>query len=397
MNVRARTLPLAFASLLCATSASAHTRSESYSRWQIERDGLVATFTVPAREASRLHATPSALPEEIERHVSARTPQGPCLAQGPPVMLASAADYRRAEWRLRCPGDRISTLVIRSTLFNERVTSHLHYASVSFADRTEQAIYADDAPEHRFGEGAGTADAAPLPTRFVALGIGHILGGYDHLAFLVALVLLASRLARLAWLITGFTLGHTAALALAVAGVLQPRTTLVEALIGFTIAATAAKALLAPGDRRSGALATLALLGLAIGSALEGLPQAAYAAAGLALFSGCFFTDADADAAEGRLPLALLMTAAFGLVHGLGFAGALTPLALPRETLGWTVAAFNLGVELGQLALVALLWLAIRSLGDRVGEAARNRTRLATGLTLCALGTFWFVARWPPA
>lgn len=153
---------------------------------------------------------------------------------------------------------------------------------------------------------------APPPTflRFLALGIEHIALGFDHLLFVLLLVLLVRERWPLVSSITGFTLGHSATLALATIGAISLPSAPVEAAIAASIVVLAAE-LLRKRD----------------------------------------------DSVARRYPLAL--STAFGLVHGLGFAGALRDVGLPEDDLPTALVAFNGGVELGQLAAVALLLGAI--------------------------------------
>ena len=86
-----------------------------------------------------------------------------------------------------------------------------------------------------------SADTAPNTlASYVSLGTLHIATGWDHLAFVVALLLLAGSLREVASLVTGFTIGHSLTLGLAVLGVVRPDTIAVEVLIGFSIALVAA-------------------------------------------------------------------------------------------------------------------------------------------------------------
>src|SRR5262249_20393352 len=109
---------------------------------------------------------------------------------------------------------------------------------------------------------------------------------------------------------------------------------------------------------------------------------------GIALFAGCHF--ALLARAERPARLRALAAFAFGLVHGLGFAGVLAGLDLPAARLLPALLGFNLGVELGQLGFVALLWPPLRLLARTrwAGVAAEAGSAAVAGL-----GVFWFVSR----
>lgn len=227
---------------------------------------------------------------------------------------------------------------------------------------------------------------------YLQLGIDHIASGWDHLAFLLGLVLLANRLGEVARLVTGFTLAHSLTLALTVAGLLHPRPDAVEAVIAFSVALVAAeRAWHAAGRGLAipiGALVVLAGLAMAALAGRSSLPLVS--ALGLMLFTACHFAS---SARPGALWTRTALTFAFGLVHGFGFAGVLVELDLPRDRLVPALAGFNLGVELGQIAIVVLLWPAL-GLAARTFPARTHRlaTELATA-GLCGLGCFWLYAR----
>lgn len=181
---------------------------------------------------------------------------------------------------------------------------------------------------------------------WIRLGTAHILAGLDHLAFVVSLLLVLDFAInrRLLATITAFTLAHSLTLALAVFGVLEVRAAPVEACIALSVLLVAREA-----------------------------------------------THREPTAIR-RWPW--LAAGGFGLVHGLGFASALRALGLPRASLARSLVSFNVGVELGQLAVVAVLVAAValgrRLVGDRVGGANIHR---AACYLLGALAAWWLLER----
>src|SRR5262249_28050291 len=155
------------------------------------------------------------------------------------------------------------------------------------------------------------------------------LGGADHLAFLLALLLLGGSLGQLARVVTGFTLAHSLTLALAVLGVVRPERAPIEALIGLSITLVAVENGWWTGGRgRLLPSAVAAVLGLLAVAALAGHGRVpALTLAGLGLFSVCYFglLERAEDARSLRFAVAFL----FGLVHGFGFAAVLTEASLP--------------------------------------------------------------------
>ena len=165
-------------------------------------------------------------------------------------------------------------------------------------------------PVYRIPEQAGRAR---ISWDYVRLGVGHILGGVDHLLFVLGLLLLVDTLRRLVWTVTAFTLGHSVTLALATLGLLRYPVALVEFLIAFSILVVAVELTRERTDRHW----------------LRGKPW--------------------------------LVAAGFGLLHGMGFAGALREVGLPGNEIPLALLAFNIGIELGQLAFIAVVLLGARA------------------------------------
>ncbi len=377
---------------LLAFPASAHTRSESFSTWRIDGGSLVGRFQVDAVRATQLIAAPDEagrLPAVLARHLGDTV----SLAQGDdactprtPQPLAAETGRLRIELRFECPVALATTPAsLRISAFREVSPDHVHYAVIG--DRETLFTGARDTtmiggPDVVAPDGIGG---------FVRLGLEHVLSGADHLAFLLALALLAGTPWRAALAATGFTLGHSVTLGLTSVGWLHPDSRAVEALIGFTVVYAAWEALAGRvgASRRVialGALVTVALpfVALALGAAPP--PWPVYA--GVALFAWC--TAWLGGAAARWVPV--MLAAAFGLVHGAGFAGALIELELPRERLLPALLGFNLGVEAAQLLALSVLWVAAVA-ARRLPGHAREAGFALTCAGLALVGSFWFVVR----
>jgi hypothetical protein len=135
-------------------------------------------------------------------------------------------------------------------------------------------------------------------------------------------------------------------------------------------------------------LVGLILLGLA--SMMDWILLPLLTVVGLVLFTACYFSLALRSDSEW---LRVCLTFAFGLVHGFGFAGVLLEMTLPTHRLIPALVGFNLGVEIGQIGVVLLLW-PLLGLGARF--ASKESRRLASEISaaaLCGLGLYWLVAR----
>jgi hypothetical protein len=192
---------------------------------------------------------------------------------------------------------------------------------------------------------------------FVVSGAEHILIGPDHILFLVGLLLLGGSLSRLALIVTSFTIGHSITLSLAALDILSPSARFIEPLIALTIVVVGADNLLVLFAKK-----TVAVPSAALGS--------------------------EQSAADIRAWLAV----AFGLIHGFGFAYVLKEFGLPQAALGWSLFAFNLGVEIGQLLIVAVVagtLMVIR----RNDQSWSRRIAAAGSIAVIAAGVYWFVER----
>jgi hypothetical protein len=219
---------------------------------------------------------------------------------------------------------------------------------------------------------------------YVRLGVEHILSGWDHLAFLFLLIVVARRLREVAVLVTGFTVGHSVTLAAAALGVVVPHPRAVEATIAASILVVALENV-GVEQLRGGALVILGTLVLFAASATFGGLSAFW---GIALFTACYFAVLRTLGGTGRVRW--VIACLFGFVHGLGFSGVLLEQELPRAQLLQALFGFNIGVELGQLAIVACIWPILQWLRRRdLGTAVVD----ATSLVGAAIGTFALVVR----
>lgn len=175
---------------------------------------------------------------------------------------------------------------------------------------------------------------------YLALGFTHILPkGLDHILFVSGIFLLTTRLRPMVVQVTMFTLAHTITLALSVLGVLSLPPAIIEPLIAASI----------------------------VYVAVENLITSELKARRVALVFG------------------------FGLLHGMGFAGVLSELGLPRYQLATGLVSFNLGVEAGQLAVLALLFATVGMLHERAWY--RRRVVWPLSALIAAVGLYWTVAR----
>jgi hypothetical protein len=381
-----------------AAAAGAHTRSQSHSVWEIKGADVDLVMTIPVTEADRLtndQSRPS--DDRLKNYLTERVYP---LAGGkrcevvPPVLtLSAAAGFLKYDITFKCaaPND----LQVHSGAFFELVPSHTNFAQVQNAltgEFTEQLITA----EHRTvdvtgGEGSRLKSARFV--EFVRMGMMHIFTGVDHMSFLLGLVLISRRLRDLVFVVTGFTIGHSITLALAVTGVLRPHAEYIDALVALTIALIGAENIVVQTQKPT--LVALAMGGsLGFMALLEwlgfgGLPSLLLLGAGL--FTANYLMIAGRLRDAGRLRI--LITLVFGLIHGFGFAADLLELQLPPERLAGLLVGFNVGVEIGQVILVVGATLLVAILAKYKFSLPRPWVVDVASSFLVALGVFWFVSR----
>jgi hypothetical protein len=183
---------------------------------------------------------------------------------------------------------------------------------------------------------------------YIGIGVGHILpGGLDHILFVLALCLASTRLRALLLQVSAFTVAHTATLGLAAAGVIAPPASVVEPLIAATIAFVAIENILFADINRWRAIVVFG----------------------------------------------------FGLVHGLGFAGFFGELGLPPNQFWSALLGFNVGVEIGQLSVIAaaatLLFMLRRRAGDEAADDGHYRHWLVqpASAVIAVVGLWWAIQR----
>jgi hydrogenase/urease accessory protein HupE len=226
------------------------------------------------------------------------------------------------------------------------------------------------------------------------LGITHILSGFDHLAFVTALILLARSYKDVALLVTGFTLGHSITLSLAALKIIQPNGPAIEALIGFSIAFIAMEILLSPASR-DWRRATRTIAGLfVVFFALSFIGLGTLSPIiwiGLAAF--VFSYGQLVTSTKMALRASLALTTAFGLVHGAGFASVLGEAGLPSGQYLAALAGFNIGVEIGQLAVIFAWLIGFALLRRLLGPARTGQTQILISAIVFTLGIYWFASR----
>lgn len=399
-----RSAALAFVSLLLwSGTALGHARSVSYSDWTVSSDGARVRLKVSLLDLSALegHGLEGALQagqpasqvaEYIRTRVQLSSAGHVCNPKADSfVGLGQADGFATYEWYVQCGGqaDRL-----RSDLLFDLIPSHVHFARATMPDLDCETEYVLDTV-HREADLEASADRGSVlgsVLAFAPVGFKHILSGWDHLLFIFVLLLTALSFRSLAFVITGFTLAHSLTLALAALGYATPASGAVEAVIGLSIAIVAVENVWLSQKRRDNGLPAALVVGLVLSAVCAHFfgVIGAQVLLGIALFTACHFALMRRANRPDRWRWAV--ASLFGLVHGFAFAGVLTGANLGTTRLVGALVGFNTGVELGQLALIVLLWPGLIWLRKRGQRAELAVVQWGSAAALCA-GTFWFVSR----
>jgi hydrogenase/urease accessory protein HupE len=241
--------------------------------------------------------------------------------------------------KYRIPDERPGALTIDTNLFPYDPNHQTFINIYEEGQLRQQLIFNASTDEHTYYLGT-TQGALAVMRTFIPSGIHHIMIGPDHILFLVGLLLLGGTWMALVRIVTAFTVGHSITLSLAALNIVTPPATLIEPAIALSIVFVGADNLVR---------------------------------------------------GEGR-DLRAWVALVFGLVHGFGFANVLREFGLPAEALGWSLFSFNVGVEIGQLAIVLVVATALAAIRRRSHTLA-YRVAFAGSVVVIAAGTYWFVQR----
>ena len=289
-------------------------------------DGSVSPAELEARRAeigdylrgkTAVTAAGRALPMELRALGIGRSGDGRAVVE---ATLAFAA------------AEPLRDLTIRCEPLTELGADHTTLARIDAGGESRQFVFRPGVTYRK------APDALAVAFEFLWLGIVHIFIGYDHIAFLVGLLLAGGSTLSIVKIVTAFTVAHSVTLSLAALDVVTLSPALVEAGIALSIVYVAAENLF---RRRP--------------------PQGRW-----------------------------VVSFGFGLVHGFGFAGVLKELALPSSSLVWPLLTFNLGVEIAQVAIVAVVAPALYALTRTPLHVPL--TRLAS-VVILSLGLFWLYQR----
>ena len=297
---------------------------------QLDRETYDVLWKIPAIDESTTLKVKPQFPDGTE----VLTPMRSAFSRGVTVQ----------RWRVRVPGGLDGKAIVFSQLSETRIDLLTRLVRLDGSVQLERIL-----PVSPRFVGRPSPGRLEVVTTYTLLGIEHILAGFDHLLFVLALVLLVQGPRRLLVTITAFTAAHSLTLAGATLGWVQLPGPPVEAAIALSIVFVASEIVQTRQGRYS---------------------------------------------VTQQYPWVVAFT--FGLLHGFGFAGALAEVGLPQSSIPIALLFFNVGVEIGQLLFVGAV-LAVLAVGWRLGQRLRfTEPAWLWRLGPYAIGTiasFWLVER----
>ena len=385
---------------------NAHYFSESFSKWNVIDNKVEANFSLLTLESTRIFQVENyqkIMFEEnlsetdvfkiyLSQHLKVTSEGKNCSLVDEIKELNSQEGSLNLSLNFECPSNK-EIKIINNALFN-LVQSHIHIARIYIDNNlyTEKALFFNDQSIDLNEEKENNSFSNSF-YKFFSLGLDHILSGYDHLLFILGLLLLVTNLKRLLLVITGFTIGHSLTLSLSVINIIQVKSSLVEALIGYTIMFVGLEYLYKENnDHRVSMIfiTTLSLLLLIFGNLIN--PNFPYfLILGILLFSlGYFYLLKNLNSENNLLSI---ITIIFGLIHGFGFGGFLLGSKISSENIFSGLLGFNLGVEVGQIIFVLLILLIYKLLMTlkitKIIEVMKNLSFFA----VVFFGFFFFIQR----
>ncbi|MCA0757229.1 HupE/UreJ family protein [Paenibacillus sp. N4] len=295
-----------------------------------QSDDLMAMTEIIAQNKAKLQ-------QYIDTHLLIFANSHPVEGTIGQAVVSTINDRPFAELSISYPvsAEPENLIVDYNAFFEESDPSHANMAKIMMGGKQQEFIFTYEVREWNLGEMSFMTQAK----QFLSLGLEHIFTGYDHILFVISLLIGATTIRHIFYLVTSFTVAHSITLALATLELVQLPGKLIESAIALSIIYVALKNIFQPGSKHA--------------------PWIAFA---------------------------------FGLIHGFGFAGILSELHLGGAHLAASLLFFNLGIELGQILIVSLVFPLLLFMSKRWASVNKWVT---PGLSVAVLlfGFIWFVQR----
>ena len=383
---------------LFSQEAFAHTRSVSYSSWLMTNDEIVMTFSAPAREVTKLKEYKTLYPDlsaSLNKHLLDSiilNPEG-SLVKSKSLIAEQGTIAIEHTYKIKAN----SLLTIEMNAFYEVSSNHTHYATHKTTNGKNRSIILNQ--NNRSFEVISTSQNLKDESfqavlfGYINLGFTHILSGFDHLVFLLVLLLLCRSLKELIFTATGFTIGHSITLFLAASNLLIPNTKIIESLIGLTIVIAAIEAIRLPiiELKKLRMLSVCLFVSIFLISFFTSYINNSLLIIGMGLLTISYLRlIEDENASSKYRPL---LATIFGVIHGFGFANILNEIGIIKANFLLALLGFNLGVELGQILVLSVLWYIYVHVKKNMKNIHFAEIRSLLSSILLAIGLYWFITR----
>ena len=376
----------------------AHTKSVSYSTWNIQEDEIILNFTVSSREITKLREYQINYPnlnESLESHLIQKIHSDQMISE--PMINVLNTEIGTTGLSLKFKTNEVEKYIFDMNTFFDQIPGHIHYARINhhmgqirtlvLNENNHEIVFftqIDEVVKQNWFDSF---------KQYIGLGFTHILEGIDHLLFLLALLILCQSLKSLVFAATGFTIGHSLTLGLAASNIVIPQVNIIESLIGWTIILASIESINLP--RHELRKTQFGILLMVITVILLSLFEINELKIGFILGLG-LLTLAILKLSEDREQsdkLRPMLAIIFGTIHGFGFANILSEISLDRTNFLVSLLGFNIGVEIGQILVLVIMWGLMSFLAKKILSSNMKKITGLVSSILCSIGLYWFLTR----
>tara|TARA_B100001996_G_scaffold265434_1_gene207171 strand:- start:661 stop:1866 length:1206 start_codon:yes stop_codon:yes gene_type:complete len=376
----------------------AHTKSVSYSTWNIQEDEVIVNFTVSSREITKLREYQINYPnlnESLESHLIQQIYSDQIISE--PLINVLNTEIGTTGLSLRFYTNQVEKYIFDMNIFFDQIPGHIHYARINHHMGQVRTLVLNQTNHEIvfFSELNETEEQEWFDSfkQYIGLGFTHILEGIDHLLFLLALLILCKSFKSLVFAATGFTIGHSLTLGLAASNIVIPQVDIIESLIGWTIILASIESINLPRHElrkiQSGVLLIIITLSVLSAFNINELKIGFILGLGL-LTLAILKLGEDPEQSEKLRPMLAII---FGTIHGFGFANILSEISLDRTNFLVSLLGFNIGVEIGQILVLVIMWALMSFLVTKILISNIKKITELVSSILCSIGLYWFLTR----
>ena len=376
----------------------AHTKSVSYSTWNIQEDEIILNFTVSSREITKLREYQINYPnlnESLESHLIQKIHSDQMISE--PMINVLNTEIGTTGLSLKFKINEVEKYIFDMNTFFDQIPGHIHYARINHHMGQIRTLVLNE-NNHEIVFFTQIDEVAQQNwfdsfKQYIGLDFTHILEGIDHLLFLLALLILCQSLKSLVFAATGFTIGHSLTLGLAASNIVIPQVNIIESLIGWTIILASIESINLPRHelKKTQFGILLMVITVILLSLFEIIELKIGFILGLSLLTLAILKlSEDREQSDKLRPMLAII---FGTIHGFGFANILSEISLDRTNFLVSLLGFNIGVEIGQILVLVIMWGLMSFLAKKILISNMKKITGLVSSILCSIGLYWFLTR----